>query len=119
MGYESDTLRFIVICIFFIIWLIISIIPGFGIIGDLIFRAVVPGVPTLDPFSPIINYITSWFSIKTWLNIWKIWDWSIWSIFSFKWWEKVFAYLIEFILDLIPIIGPIINFLTFLKKGYF
>ena len=43
----------------------------------------------------------------------------IWSIFSFKWWEKVFAYLLEIILDLIPRIGHIINFLTFLKKGYF
>ena len=119
MGYQSDNLRFLFICIFFVLWLIISIIPGLGIIGDLLFRAVIPGVPTIDPFTPVINYIKSWFSIKAWLKIWKIWDWSIWSIFSFKWWEKIFSYLMGFMLDMIPIIGPIINFLIFLKKGYF
>ena len=116
MAYQSDTLRFLFICIFFVLWLIVSIIPGLGIIGDLIFRAAVPGVPVINPFTLVFNYIKSWFSIKAWL---KFWDWSIWSLFSFKWWEKIFSYLIEFFLDIIPIIGPIINFLTFLKKGYF
>ena len=96
-----------------------SIIPGLGILGDLIFRAVVPGVPVINPFTPIYNYITSWFSLKAWMNIWKVWDWDIMSIFSLKWWESIFSELMEFIIDIIPILGPIINFLGFLKKGYF
>tara|TARA_Y100000741_G_scaffold214909_1_gene163765 strand:+ start:4659 stop:5006 length:348 start_codon:yes stop_codon:yes gene_type:complete len=115
MEYESDTLRFIVICIFFIVWLIISIIPGGGILGDLIFRAIVPGVPAVDPFTPVFNYIMSFFSFKDWLP----WNWTIWSILNPKWWKNVFSYIFEFLIDIIPIIGPIINFLRFLKKGYF
>ena len=99
MKYESDTFRFIIICIFFVIWLIISIIPGLGIIGDLLFRAVVPGVPVVNPFAAVGNYIMSFFSTKGW---WP-WEWSIWEI----------------LIDLIPIIGPIINFTGFMKKGYF
>ncbi len=104
MGYESDTLRFIIICIFFVLWLIVSIIPGGGIIGDIIFRTFVPGVPTINLFKILFNIINPF----NWLK-------NIWYFFTFKWiWD-----ILAFFIDCIPVIGPIINFLIFLKNGYF
>lgn len=100
----STPFGFIIISGFFLLWMLMSIIPGLGIIGDLLFRFMVD-IPFFDFTLP------KWHGIgKFGINI-LLYPLRVIGAFLFA--------ILEYLLDMIPIIGPIINFLHFWIKGYF
>ena len=96
---------FIIISGFLLLWIITSIIPGLGIMGELIFRYMV-GIKLLDYKWPIGSWYNPWIWMKV---IWKF----ITTLPSFLY--AISRYLI----NIIPILGPIINFIHLWSIGSF
>ena len=98
----STAFGFFIISGFVLLWIIISIIPGLGIIGDLIFRFTL--------------------GIKFWEFTWpKISFWPPWNILRIipDIILNLLSAILPYLIDIIPILGPVLNFIHFWSKGYF
>lgn len=106
-GRGSTPFGFIIISGFFLLWLILSIIPGLGILGDLIFRYMI-GINMFTMTWPPFVW-TSW-------GVWLPWDILMWVAQVI---QNFVTAIVDYLINVIPIIGPIINFTRFWSKGEF
>ena len=103
----STPFGFFIISGFLLIWIITSLIPGVGIIGDFIFRRVI-GIKILDYNWPTFSFLTFFpifipqFIVTLPLLL-----------------AAVLSGIPTVIIDCIPILGPIINFIRLWSKGAF
>lgn len=100
----STPFGFIIITILFIVWFGISLVSPLGIVGDVLFRYTI-GIKLFDYTFPPFK-----------------WFWP----FDPFWWRdfflsipQLFYAILQYLLDIIPFVGPTMNFLHFWSSGEF